>query len=534
MEATTRVHRPLGFLLFMLMVMPAFCPASAAAADFLVSSEVDAVDADPGDGVCDIGTGDCTLRAAVMEANAFPGADTVLLPAGDYALTIPPDDHLPPPLLYDWAGDLDVLEDLVIEGLDRDPATTVIRGDAIAVQLLDAAPAVSLDVRHITLTEGSYLATEGDGASAIDMVGGTLSLLNCVVSYGSGSSFSAGVAAIDTAVSITDSLFTDNYSVSGVGGLRVTNGSLVISNSRFVRNTGENGGISAPGSALISDSEFIGSAHISGAWAVDLSGARCDRCLFQNNSGGWNGGALKIGECHTCSIIDNRGGTDFLVDVGLLVDSTVARNTTSQTGQYGAQSMSLGVVRNSTVSGNATNRISIGTAEFSTIVDNVTESGTSVFLAGATTDSSVVAGNTQDCAPGVLSQGFNVIGNADDCPTTPIASDVAGNLASPLDPRLGPLGSKGGPTETHSLLAGSPAIDLVPQADCTFDDDLDPGTLEVPLVSDQRGFSRPRGPGCDAGAYERKPERSCGLGAELALVLPALAWVRRRGQGTGR
>src|SRR5690606_824933 len=41
----------------------------------------DAPDSNPGDGICDINTGQpapiCTLRAAVMEANAIPGIQTI-------------------------------------------------------------------------------------------------------------------------------------------------------------------------------------------------------------------------------------------------------------------------------------------------------------------------------------------------------------------------------------------------------------------------------------------------------------------------
>jgi hypothetical protein len=81
------------------------------------------------------------------------------------------------------------------------------------------------------------------------------------------------------------------------------------------------------------------------------------------------------------------------------------------------------------------------------------------------------------------------------------------NLTDPTDlpntePMLGPLQDNGGPTATHALLPGSPAIDAIPAAECTWDDDGDPETPEVPLRSDQRGAWRPQGVGCDIGAVE--------------------------------
>lgn len=46
-------------------------------AAFVVNSSEDGADALPGDGRCDDGTGDCTLRAALMEANAHDGIDLI-------------------------------------------------------------------------------------------------------------------------------------------------------------------------------------------------------------------------------------------------------------------------------------------------------------------------------------------------------------------------------------------------------------------------------------------------------------------------
>lgn len=60
-----------------------------------------------------------------------------------------------------------------------------------------------------------------------------------------------------------------------------------------------------------------------------------------------------------------------------------------------------------------------------------------------------------------------------------------------IDPRLGPLGAYGGPTPTHPLRSGSPAIDVIRES-------------AGPAI-DQRGMPRPVDAGWDLGAYEAGP-----------------------------
>src|SRR4051812_28637704 len=85
-------------------------------ATFTVDTTVDALDVLPGDGICATAVGECTLRAAIQETNALPGADTITLPAGTYLLTLGSGD-------LDASGDLDVRDTLAIEGAG---ATTTI------------------------------------------------------------------------------------------------------------------------------------------------------------------------------------------------------------------------------------------------------------------------------------------------------------------------------------------------------------------------------------------------------------------------
>jgi parallel beta-helix repeat protein len=86
-------------------------PARAAGLPIPVNDTRDAVDTSIGDGLCRTSAGTCTLRAAIQEANALLGPDTIDLPAGVYELEIPT-------LNEDLAstGDHDVVDSLTIAG----------------------------------------------------------------------------------------------------------------------------------------------------------------------------------------------------------------------------------------------------------------------------------------------------------------------------------------------------------------------------------------------------------------------------------
>jgi CSLREA domain-containing protein len=96
----------------LLSVLVVALAASSYAAEYDVETTADGADPIPGDGVCDDGFGNCTLRAAVQTANANAGPDEVVLPAGLYVLTLKRDPDLPD----EQTGDLDVTGDLTITG----------------------------------------------------------------------------------------------------------------------------------------------------------------------------------------------------------------------------------------------------------------------------------------------------------------------------------------------------------------------------------------------------------------------------------
>jgi len=103
----------------------------------------------------------------------------------------------------------------------------------------------------------------------------------------------------------------------------------------------------------------------------------------------------------------------------------------------------------------------------------------------------VAGGSGPDCrntTGAFASQDYNLIEDASGCSIGGVTThDLTGQ-----DPLLGPIADNGGPTPTHALLPGSPAIDVAPLAACA-------------LATDQRGVARPQGLACDIGAFELIP-----------------------------
>ncbi|MGD2077113.1 MAG: choice-of-anchor Q domain-containing protein, partial [Chloroflexota bacterium] len=219
-----------------------------------------------------------------------------------------------------------------------------------------------------------------------------------------------------------------------------------------------------------------------------------------------------------------------------LVDSTVADNTAgwSGGGVYSFFNTSTSIVR-STISGNVSNDVGGGLRTLGnvTIVNSTISGNTATGWHGGaifqtdgdiTITNSTIANNVApDWAPSTLfigqfGGGFvptltltnTIITGNQWYACEKFASGTVGNVVSGghnviqddscspgdgdqiiWDALIGPLADNGGPTLTHALQTGSPAIDTADGAAC-------------PAV-DQRGVTRPQGTGCDAGSYELMP-----------------------------
>jgi len=122
------------------------------------------------------------------------------------------------------------------------------------------------------------------------------------------------------------------------------------------------------------------------------------------------------------------------------------------------------------------------------VAGNTTTTGGAIWsiAAAPTLKNTIIAYNSGgNCSGAMASSGHN-LEDANTCSLT-----AAGDLVN-TDPILGPLADNGGPTWTHALLDGSPAINAG-SGDCP------------PPAADQRGVARPQGAACDIGVFEALP-----------------------------
>src|SRR4051794_18005349 len=452
-----------------------FAPAFAHAANFPVTKQ-----ADTNDGICDA---DCSLREAVVAANASPGPDDISVPVGHYTLTIPGSAEQAAA-----TGDLDLATDNVtITGAGA--ASTVIDagGDTgIADRVFDVVtPTITATISNVTITGGRSPSDGGgvnsDGSAILDhdVISG-----NKTAGGGEGGGVVAN-GGTPTLVTIRDSVVTGNQASNGGG----------YSN---------NGG------------SFSASA---------VAGGLIERSTFSGNTATDTGGGVGGG------VIEDGGG-DLRIR-----DTTISGNRAEGTGpSFGGGFSANGggpgsvAISNTTISGNTASgpdSFGGGYAEDGggivgltnvTIADNSIEgtgttpqhSGGDVVEAGNGTttfkNSIVSAGTPTNCVVtiGTIVSAGNNLDSGTSCGFTG-SGDQSG-----ADPLLGPLADNGGPTQTRRLGNGSPAIDTGDNAACP--------------AADQRGVARPQPAGgtCDKGAFERLP-------ADVGVTMSAPP-TRTRGQ----
>jgi Bacterial Ig-like domain (group 2) len=227
------------------------------------------------------------------------------------------------------------------------------------------------------------------------------------------------------------------------------------------------------------------SAAAGGAIFNDQGNLTVTNSTFLNNSAVTGGGA-----------IENAGGT-LAVTNSTFFNNSVTGTSVATGGAIDNNAFSKATITSSTLSGNKVS---------STAASSSAGGGIFTFAGaanGLTLAGNIVAGNTggncggtdvASASPAVTSGGRNVIGVSasgacgQDFTLSGGSGDKVGSAGTPLDAKLGDLGSYGGKTQTIPLLPGSPAIDA--------------GACASGVTTDQRGIARPQGGSCDAGAFE--------------------------------
>ena len=379
----------------------------ANAATFTVNSTVDSVDSNPGDGICNDGAGRCTLRAAIMEASALAGADTITLPTGAYTLTIPGRGEN-----LSASGDLDITGTLTINGAGA--ASTIIDGGGID-RVLEVRPGATVLIQTVTVRNGNARPTGESGGGLYNQ--GTLTVTNSTVT-GNSSNSGGGIASENGTVSIVRSTISNNSS-SYYGGIWNSGAFLTLTDSTV------NGNITG---------SYRGGGIVNVAGHVTLTNST----VSGNTSSGEGAGG----------IWSWLGGSTLT-----LINSTVSGNTGN--GYSGGIRNSGGTltVVNSTVSGNVDpNSPGAGITNDS--------GGITILKNTIIANNSGVTNISSDCS-GVITSLNNNIASDNSC-----GLNGSGDRNG-IDPLLGPLAANGGPTMTRALLAGSPALNAVPVTNCT-------------------------------------------------------------------
>jgi len=295
----------------------------------------------------------------------------------------------------------------------------------------------------------SRITIEGNGATIARQVKAPAFSLMVVTGSGdltlhhltlSGSGAYAGLRNYGTA-SIKDSVISGN-SESGV----FNRGTLTIENSSISANTGSfyyyaGGGVTNSGTLTIENSTISGNASRYGGGVVNYDTLTIVNSTISGNTGFFSGGGVTNWRTLT---IEN---------------STISGNTSFQSSGGGVRNYGSVTFTHTLIAGNQ--------AAASPEIQN---------------DGSNCSGIPSRCR--VIANNFNLFGtngNAGVTGFTPGPTDIVPSVS--LAQIIGPLQNNGGPTQTHALVAGSPAIDAGNPNGCRDSQ----GAL---LTTDQRGLAR--------------------------------------------
>ena len=586
MKTRAKTMRKLSLLLLAAMALAAVLAVPPAQAD--TTFVVDRADDDASATACTAAAAnDCSLRGAIMAANAASGADAVEVPAGNYTLTING-----PREQASATGDLDITQSLTIEGAGAG-STTVAGGAGFDDRIFHNQPQASTSISGLTITGGAVSGNDGyfSGGGILNgdeggrfLRGAVLTVSESTISGNKTVGDGGGIYSVNADLTVRGSTISGNTSFSGGGihsfdnsgdhGQKLTienstisgnttrgygggvfshHTTLTVSGSTISENTsGDAGGISHGGAdATVSESAITGNTatKYGGGGIYNYSAANLtvsDTTVSGNTATKYGGGIYNYAGNLTVSdatvrsntTTDDGGGiyTDNFHGGSLSVErSTISANTAGSDGggiyaltySYAHGLIKNSIISNSTISSNTAtdgfgggiyNNQGITEIGHSTVTANTAPAGKGSGVAsmgdsldyteeGTRTEvySSIISGNEntdvdfaedpdwgdQFANTTFASGGHNVMGDGN----AAAAFDKGGDQRGVSGPLLGSLADNGGPTRTHALLAGSPAIDAVPSGTNGC------GTV---VTADQRGVQRPQGGACDAGSFEKE------------------------------
>jgi len=404
--------------------------------------------------------GDCSLREAVIDANANIGHDTINLPVGTITLELAGTNED-----LSATGDLDVNDDTTILGAG---GASFVDADGID-RVFDigsdsSADTITVELGHLIVQGGDAGIDNGGGIAAGASSGSMLVLRDSVVRNNVAFQGGGVYTCCGTGAEITDVVVRNNLALDDGGGTFHCCGSSASYEMLRVEilnnNTVDDGG---------------------GAFFCCGSSATLTDVTLSGNGTNDQGGGLY----HCCN-----GDTEQMNLFGVTVNGNTA--ATEGGGVYSCCAGTTVTFVNTTITGNTADEkgggyhnehSETGLTRFTnvTITDNAAPMGSGIYNGdddNVTIVNTIVAANVDgaDCARNAV----DLLGNNLD-------SDGSCGGGG-VDPLLGPLADNGGFTHTQALLVGSPAIDTGDDAECP--------------AADERGVVRPQGPQCDIGAYE--------------------------------
>jgi CSLREA domain-containing protein len=362
-------------------------------------------------------------------------------------------------------------ETIVFDIPTTDPGYDAV-ADRYTIALTDVLPVIDSDMSINGL--GAKRLTVNRGAGGHFRIfninnGTTVSILGLTIS-GGWAKEGGGIRNTGT-LSITGSIIRDNLTENGPQGFCSTAN----------LDGGDGGGIYNGGYLMVDSSTFIGNRTGNGGPGNDQG-----QCTWSPGNGG-NGGA-----------ISNLSGT------------VIIRNSTfsgNQTGNGGDPTQSskggdAGAVYNTgslSISNTTINANIVGNGGRGSVA-NASNAPGSFGLSSSIIANTTVGSNLVDDVYGIVSSGdYNLV-------TSPGGILPGAHNITGLDPMLGPLADNGGPTMTHALLCGSPAIDAG-VADALATDQR--GTGFIRKFDDPAIANAADGDGTDIGAFEVQAPLVC-------------------------